>query len=29
MKLKIAKDLLLKALSQVSGAVERRHTMPI
>jgi len=29
MKLKITKDLFLRALSQVSSAVERRHTLPI
>ena len=29
MKLNISKDLFLKVLSQVAGAVERRHTLPI
>jgi DNA polymerase-3 subunit beta len=29
MKLKITKDLFLRTLSQVSSAVERRHTLPI
>jgi DNA polymerase-3 subunit beta len=29
MKLNISKDLFLKVLSQVAGAVERRHTLPV